>query len=380
MKVLIESFQSIASAALEFTGLSVIVGPSNYGKSAVLRAIEGALYNRPGEHIVRKGDAAALVRIDDLPGVATVTWTKGKTRNAYRIGAADYTRVGSSAPQPLQDAGYRDVWVGDKDKKKGESIRPQVAGQFDPPLFPLSRSESFVADVLGLMSRHHVVATAQDRCTSDLRSSKQRLGVRHGDLETAVEKLAVFDAPPVIDDVQRDALQGDLSGRVRRMTALQASLQRRAGIRAIPGLPPHGDTLSLVQQAARVVAYLAHRVRWRATGQFLQTAIPAEGLRDVQALLVPAKIVAGVRRRQVLAQVTRPSEAALPAVTVGPVATLRDFVARRRVALDTVYGTASAVQATTTDAEMAQVRLTDALAALPLCPTCGQAIATAPVL
>ena len=44
LKVTIENFQSISKGELEFTqGINIIVGQSNSGKSAILRAIKGAI-------------------------------------------------------------------------------------------------------------------------------------------------------------------------------------------------------------------------------------------------------------------------------------------------------------------------------------------------
>ena len=49
LKVTIENFQSISKGELEFTqGINIIVGQSNSGKSAILRALKGAVLNTSG--------------------------------------------------------------------------------------------------------------------------------------------------------------------------------------------------------------------------------------------------------------------------------------------------------------------------------------------
>ena len=49
LKVTIENFQSISKGELEFTqGINIIVGQSNSGKSAILRAIKGSVLNPSG--------------------------------------------------------------------------------------------------------------------------------------------------------------------------------------------------------------------------------------------------------------------------------------------------------------------------------------------
>ena len=47
-KIIIDNFQSHEHTEIEFgPGLNVIVGPSDYGKSAVVRALRWVLYNEP---------------------------------------------------------------------------------------------------------------------------------------------------------------------------------------------------------------------------------------------------------------------------------------------------------------------------------------------
>lgn len=202
MKISVTNFQSLASAAIEATGLTVIVGLNNRGKSALIRAIVGALFNRPGTSYVRKGEKVARVELTDVPThqgpPIQVVWEKGEGVNRFEVNGEKFTNVKRTAPQPLLDAGYRDLTLDDK-----TTVRPQVSGQFDP-IFLLNASGGTISEVLTLASRLDILLRANASCMRDLRSQKQLLGLRRTDLTKAQTALDTIEAPIV--DLQRRVL------------------------------------------------------------------------------------------------------------------------------------------------------------------------------
>lgn len=64
-KVIIENFQSHKYTELDFDEhLNVIVGPSDQGKSAIIRGIKWALFNEPsGNFFIREGENDCSVTI-----------------------------------------------------------------------------------------------------------------------------------------------------------------------------------------------------------------------------------------------------------------------------------------------------------------------------
>lgn len=390
MKVEVKDFQSIEQAALHVQGLTVIVGPSNRGKSALLRAIEGALFNRAGAsgdgdlsgfvRVRPDGTTAsnAIVRLVDAPTwdncLTTITWTKGKA-NTYDVDGDAYSRVGSEAPAVVQDMGYRDVWVGDKARKAGERIRPQVGTQFEP-LFLLTRPGSFLADVLGLLSRQAVVATAQDRCNSDLRSVKQQAGLRTSDLTVARERAAVVTLPPETPGV------GGLPEAVTRVLSLATLLEaRRRVTRALAPLPAdEGVQLArqrivTAERAAQAAALLARlpALRDLSTGP-LRVVESAARYEEAHAL---AKVVAGARKVASLRGLLRPlppHEEVFPAIgqAAEVLGKLDGLVHQRQAATDTVYQTEQAARELATEEEVLTADWHATLAAVGVCPVCEQ--------
>ena len=64
MKVTVENFQSIKRAEIDVDGFTVITGPNNSGKTALMRAIRGAFQNAPGSAFIRHGEKECRVEVD----------------------------------------------------------------------------------------------------------------------------------------------------------------------------------------------------------------------------------------------------------------------------------------------------------------------------
>lgn len=217
MKVRIQNFQSIAETDLDVHGLTVLVGRTNIGKSALVRALTGALFNRPGDDYVRNGEKMTRVELSGVPThgggpLLDVVWEKGGGVNRFEVNGQKFTNVGKTAPQPLAEGGYRDLTLDQR-----EPIRPQVAGQFQSP-FLLDAPGSVVSEVLTRASRLDVLLRAGSACSRDLKSTRQLLGVRRKDLVKAETALGLIEQP-----IQ------ELQARVKHVTDTAASVE---GLRA----------------------------------------------------------------------------------------------------------------------------------------------------
>jgi hypothetical protein len=379
VKIHIEDFQSLGAVDIEATGLTVLVGKSNLGKSAVVRAVEAALFNRPGAEFVRTDCATALVEITGLPAAdgstLDVRWEKGKSVNRSTVNGEDYAKVGNEAPPPVQAAGYRDIKVGT------EWLRPQVSGQFDP-LFLLTRPGSFISDVLSMVSRLGVLLQADRACARDLKTAASELGIREFDLSKAKGLLAQVEGVPAL----RDRLAGlmdrweQVSNDVERFQQAKRLLPLRNALRAAVALPvPPGTevppSFGDVLQRARTLA------GWRSR-LLPQVAPPLP-----EETVVPAALGAGwaaaaaqARRQAALASV---KDLALPAALDGAqvegAAAVGDLMVRVRGAAEwfakarTLHHNAGVVLLSSrTDAEVAQAEVDAAFTGLGVCPLCDR--------
>lgn len=169
MKIHAKNFQSLKDISLPVEGLTVIVGSSNAGKSALIRAASAALCNKSGNYFVRNGAKNAEVTIEGLPnvkgGTLDVSWEKGKKPTTFTINGEAYAKVGKGVPSKLEDAGYRDLSLRDVD------LRPLIASQSDPRgLFLLHESGHTLVEALAVASKLDLLADAIELCEADRRS------------------------------------------------------------------------------------------------------------------------------------------------------------------------------------------------------------------
>ena len=96
LKVTIENFQSISKGELEFTqGINIIVGQSNSGKSAILRALKGAVLNTSGsQKYIKNGTKGFKVGIDYQGN--SIEWSRTLRSPEYVINGEKYAKIGSS--------------------------------------------------------------------------------------------------------------------------------------------------------------------------------------------------------------------------------------------------------------------------------------------
>ena len=85
-KVILENFQSHKYTEIEFDQyLNVIVGPSDHGKTAIIRALKWALFNEPsGDFFIREGEKECSVTVI-FSDNTKVKRSRSKSKNAYYL-------------------------------------------------------------------------------------------------------------------------------------------------------------------------------------------------------------------------------------------------------------------------------------------------------
>jgi len=134
LKVNLENFQSISKADLEFVqGINIIVGQSNSGKSAILRAIKGAVLNPNGsQRYIKNGEKQFKVNVEYEGN--NISWTReGNKSPKYIINGEEYLKVGSSN---LQDVCPKSGFVLDE---RGNLMN--IESELELP-FPFDKSNS----------------------------------------------------------------------------------------------------------------------------------------------------------------------------------------------------------------------------------------------
>lgn len=130
----IKNFQSIGSANLTFDpGITMIVGQSNSGKSATLRAIRSTVVNPSrAKHYIKKGTNKAAVTIDYDNN--SVEWSRTAKESVYNVNEETYEKVGNKTLFDLKDDGCGFV------RDDAGNIM-NIEGEWDL-LFPFDRTPS----------------------------------------------------------------------------------------------------------------------------------------------------------------------------------------------------------------------------------------------
>ena len=355
MKVRVRDFQSIKDVEIEVDGFTVITGPNNSGKTALIRALRGAFQNTAGTGFVRHGEDACRVEVD--MGDASFAWEKGhKIKPTYEVGGKSLN-PGRDIPEEISDLGVKPVVAG------GREIWPQIANQFNGQVFLVDQPGSVLAEAVADVERVGKLNRALKAAEKDKRAASSELKVRKKDLKTYEEELETFDG---VDDVEA-------------LVALcEASEQRVEKIRrAVTGLK---DLKGRLDSAAHIVDGLSG-VR---TG-FKSLDATDKNVAKCDELLGEIAELRSLRDRHTTALsdfesakqaydsaggVSLPTTAKLEKVAKG-ISVFRDLSDKRVAA----YNQVEDLKASVSDAEADLKRLTDeietTLGELGNCPVCG---------
>lgn len=197
VEVEVQNFQSIEKASLRVEGFTALVGRSNIGKSALLRAVKAALTGAPVTSFVRHQKACqrrtkkqkvcscfTSVRLK-MPGF-DLLWEKGDSRNRYTFNGVIYDKASSGPPDFLPPS-FLPVKLADKTELL------QVADQFSP-IFLLNQSGGAVADMLSDVARLDRINVAIRNVEKDRKEASSTRKVREKDIVDLTAKLDKFSA------------------------------------------------------------------------------------------------------------------------------------------------------------------------------------------
>lgn len=201
----IENFQSHEHTKVEPAPdghLTVIIGPSDSGKTAVFRALRWVAYNVPqGTDFIRAGASRAKVTVILSDGRRIVRErTRGGGVNRYIIfedGKEDqiFEGIGASVPLEVQDAlGIRQVAIGDLE------LNLNLAEQLDGPFLGKSVPATGKAKILGKLAGTEEVDYASKMLGTDLYRRRQDEKRLTGEVRQVEEQLKAYD---YLEDLDR---------------------------------------------------------------------------------------------------------------------------------------------------------------------------------
>lgn len=224
----IQNFQAIEKVSLQISGFTALVGRSNIGKSAIVRAIRSALTGASGTDFVRHGQQCerllkgvkkckckASVRIKTE--ALHLLWEKGDNDNQYTVWKDGekhvYNSVGSGTPDFLLPE-FGMVEVG------GSKQLLQVADQFEP-IFLLNQTGPATADVLSDVTKLDAINIASSLAEKDRREAASTRKVREKDVAALAQQLEAYAS---VDAVA--ARVRDVEGAFSKTSSMQVALDR----------------------------------------------------------------------------------------------------------------------------------------------------------
>ena len=204
-RLIIENFQSHKKTAIEFApagGLTVIVGPSDTGKTVIIRALRWLFYNQPqGMEFVRTGASFARVTLEYESGhkvirERTVSTNRYKIVYPDREGPEVFEGFGNSVPLEIQEiTGVRPVRIGD------ENFLLNLSEQLDGPFLGTKQISSPArAKVLGKMAGTEEIDLATGEIGTDLYRRGQDEKRLRGEITALEGQIKQFDYLPALKE------------------------------------------------------------------------------------------------------------------------------------------------------------------------------------
>lgn len=192
----IENFQSHSHTKLEFDeGVNIIIGPSDSGKTAVIRAMKWIFFNEPsGTDIIKKGESAAKVIIKLDSGFKIIRG-RGKSKNYYELVSEDgetqrFEGFGLNVPQEIIDiTGISKIDLGNM------KMSLNIAEQLESP-FLITDSPSVKANALGKLAGVDIIDKALGNLSKDIyeiNSDKKSIEKEIKSQETILESFKYLD-------------------------------------------------------------------------------------------------------------------------------------------------------------------------------------------
>ena len=210
-----KDFQSWKNFDLNVSGFTVIVGASNRGKSALIRALRGILRNQVQDAFIRKGEKSTELELTVTKGPKIVL-TRTKT-TTYKVNGEDFAKLAGDIPDPLKALNTHSITVG------GTKLDPVFAGQFDSQ-FMMDLSPSDLNNVLGLFSN-----------TEQLNQGKKQVNSSNTEINSQAKLLATSIQDGQIRITQMKEIQSAFDKLKPRYDTAQATLVSAQTIQTLLG-------------------------------------------------------------------------------------------------------------------------------------------------
>ncbi len=218
-KIQIEGFQSHKKTELEpapSRQLTVIVGPSDSGKTAIIRALRWLYYDIPrGTDFISVQERSARVTLSLADGNKVVRERSRTTYNRYLVNDQRFEGFKNIVPaEVMENTGVRPVTVGDL------VLNLNLAEQLDGPFLGKSVSAPAKAKVLGKLAGTEEIDLAARQLNTDLFRRRQEEKNLVNNINRLREEIKEFDYLP--------ELKGEIEAGKNLLAAVKAATEKKA--------------------------------------------------------------------------------------------------------------------------------------------------------
>jgi DNA repair ATPase RecN len=210
------NFQSWPDFKLEISGLTVVIGPSNLGKSAIFRALKGLLRNEISERAVRNGQKNPI-KLSLQVGKHNITATRSKSdSSAYVIDGEEFLKLAGAIPEEVKKLGYGEIKVGEF------TVDPIFASQNEPQflLDKKAYGPSLLNAILGAFG-------GTEKLEAGKKEANLRVTQKNGEAKTLSFEIAEANQRVATLDVL--AAQGNaIAAEILTLESLSRRLEARA--------------------------------------------------------------------------------------------------------------------------------------------------------
>lgn len=191
-RIEIVNFQSHSYTDLYLSdGVNVIVGPSDSGKTAIIRAIKWVLFNEPsGSSFIKRGEEYAKVVLY-FNDNTIIERGRSKKKNYYilkkDVKEERYEGFGHNVPQDIEEAAEIH-----KLSINNQNIIVSIADQLESP-FLITEAPSVKSTAIGILAGTDIIDKASSTLSKEIYEEKNNLKAQESLLKLQKEELSQYE-------------------------------------------------------------------------------------------------------------------------------------------------------------------------------------------